>query len=327
MATSSGPLPSSSGGTELERIRSSVATYFPVYETRVGPQSLILAVHIDMATLEDRFDRLRQALWTQGYIPLLRRDSGEEFIEVIRRPRTGRSRIWINLLLLANQLLNGAGIEVVETPGEICTPLGDSSLACPRSILPNMVLVIEDFCDELVEFGRHDVALDIHVNLLPLVQNDEEEKTRIEGKIYLDCLLLNQSLPVCIETPFCEGWEQTQEELGSEKVYPESTPIEQVNEAFRKRIKVLRYDASNGVYTCWVYPLRSKFIVRLPPDVKVDVPEALKEFRIASGTIRVEAFDEAVRASSGTRGLIDVSPEADIYIEFYRQKFFTLNLV
>ena len=101
MATSSGPLPSSSGGTELERIRSSVATYFPVYETRVGPQSLILAVHIDMATLEDRFDRLRQALWTQGYIPLLRRDSGEEFIEVIRRPRTGRSRIWINLLLLA----------------------------------------------------------------------------------------------------------------------------------------------------------------------------------------------------------------------------------
>jgi hypothetical protein len=101
VAATSGPLPSSSGGTELERIRSSVATYFPVYETRIGPQSLVLAVHIDPSTLEERFDRLRQALWTQGYIPLLRRDSGEEFIEVIRRPRTGRSRIWINLLLLA----------------------------------------------------------------------------------------------------------------------------------------------------------------------------------------------------------------------------------
>jgi len=101
VAASSGPLPSSSGGSELERIRSSVATYFPVYETRIGPQSLILAVHIDMATLEDRFDRLRQALWAQGYIPILHRNSGEEFIEVIRRPRTGRSRIWINLLLLA----------------------------------------------------------------------------------------------------------------------------------------------------------------------------------------------------------------------------------
>jgi len=96
-----GPIPSSSAGTELERIRSTVATYFPVYETRVGPQSLLLAVHADPTTLERRFDDLRQALWTQGYIPLLRRESGEEFIEVIRRPKIGRSRIWINLLLLA----------------------------------------------------------------------------------------------------------------------------------------------------------------------------------------------------------------------------------
>ncbi len=101
MAASSGPLPSSSGSTELDRIRSTVATYFPVYETRVGPQSLILAVHVDPATLEKRFDELRQVLWTQGYIPVVRRESGEDFIEVVRRPRTGRSRIWINLLLLA----------------------------------------------------------------------------------------------------------------------------------------------------------------------------------------------------------------------------------
>lgn len=77
-----------------------VATYFPVYETRIGPQSLVLAVHMDPSTLEGQFDRLRREMWTQGYIPLLRRDSGEDFIEVIRRPRTGKSRIWVNLLLL-----------------------------------------------------------------------------------------------------------------------------------------------------------------------------------------------------------------------------------
>jgi hypothetical protein len=100
LATASGPLPSSAGGTELERIRSTVTAYFAVYETRVGPQSLILAIHADPNSLEERFDRLRQDLWTQGYIPLLRREHGEDFIEVIRRPRTGRSRIWINLLLL-----------------------------------------------------------------------------------------------------------------------------------------------------------------------------------------------------------------------------------
>jgi len=95
-----GPLPSASAGTELERIRSTVATYFPVYETRIGPQSLILAVHADPASLEKRFDQLRQELWTQGYVPLLRRDHGEDFIEVIRKPRTGRSRLWINILLM-----------------------------------------------------------------------------------------------------------------------------------------------------------------------------------------------------------------------------------
>jgi peptidase M50-like protein len=108
LATGSGPLPSSAGGTELERIRSTVSAYFPVYESRVGPQSLMLAVHADPATLEDRFDRLRQDLWTRGYVPLLRREHGEDFIEVIRRPKTGRSRIWINLLLLAGTITTTA---------------------------------------------------------------------------------------------------------------------------------------------------------------------------------------------------------------------------
>ncbi len=99
-AGASGPLPNQSG-TELERIRSAVAVYFPVYETRVGPQSLLLAIHADRASLASQFDRLRQELWTLGYVPLLRRESGEDFIEVVRRPKTGRSRLWINILLIA----------------------------------------------------------------------------------------------------------------------------------------------------------------------------------------------------------------------------------
>jgi len=96
----SGPLPSS-GGTELERLRATVSSYFPVYETRIGPQSLLLAVHIDRATLEEKFDALRRELWASGYVPLLRRESGEDFVEVIRRPRTRTTRQWVNLALLA----------------------------------------------------------------------------------------------------------------------------------------------------------------------------------------------------------------------------------
>ncbi|MCI4331754.1 MAG: site-2 protease family protein [Thermoplasmata archaeon] len=90
------PNPSS----ELERLRNAVGVYFPVYETRLTPQSLLLLVHADPATLEERFDRLRQELWTQYYIPTIRRDRGEFIVEVIRRPRTKTWSSWTNLVLL-----------------------------------------------------------------------------------------------------------------------------------------------------------------------------------------------------------------------------------
>jgi hypothetical protein len=99
-----GPLPSAGSSSELDRLRAIVSTYFPVYETRVGPQSVLLAVHTDPSTLESKFDSLRQELWKRNYVPLLRRQSGEEFIEVIHRPAVSPSRIWVNILLLAGTI-------------------------------------------------------------------------------------------------------------------------------------------------------------------------------------------------------------------------------
>lgn len=93
-----------SSGSELERLRRLVAKYFTVYEARVGPQSLLLAVHADRADLEGKFDRLRRELWDQGYVPILRRERGEEFVEVVRRPKLGVRRVWINLALLAGTI-------------------------------------------------------------------------------------------------------------------------------------------------------------------------------------------------------------------------------
>jgi Zn-dependent protease len=95
-----GPLPSS-GGSELDRIRQIVSSVFPVYDVRVGPQSLLLAVQLDPATLETKFDRLRRELWAAGYVPILRYQMGEHFVEVIPRPKLGTKRQWVNLLLLA----------------------------------------------------------------------------------------------------------------------------------------------------------------------------------------------------------------------------------
>jgi hypothetical protein len=86
--------------TELERLRTAVGVYFPVYETRLTPQSLLLVVHAEPSTLEERFDRLRRELWAQYYIPQIRRDRGEYVIELIRRPRTRSWGRWSNVLLL-----------------------------------------------------------------------------------------------------------------------------------------------------------------------------------------------------------------------------------
>lgn len=96
-----GPLPSTGSPSELDRLRSTVALYFPVYETRVGPQSLVLTVHVDRATLAEKFDGLRRELWPLFYVPVLHYETGEYTIEVIRRPVASRKGFWINVALLA----------------------------------------------------------------------------------------------------------------------------------------------------------------------------------------------------------------------------------
>ncbi len=86
--------------TEIERLRARVAAYFPVYETRVTPHSLILLVHVDPAILEARFDALRRELWEKFYVPQIRREKGEYVVEVVRRPPMTPWSSIANLILL-----------------------------------------------------------------------------------------------------------------------------------------------------------------------------------------------------------------------------------
>ena len=122
----SGPIPSG-GGSELERIRRIVSTQFPIYDTRVGPQSLLLAVQIDLATLESKFDQLRRDLWAAGYIPILRRQQGEDFLEVVPRPRVRNRRDWVNIALLAATVVTttfaGALIWLTYVGGTTLSPI------------------------------------------------------------------------------------------------------------------------------------------------------------------------------------------------------------
>jgi len=102
------PLPTSGDGNELDRLRTLVSTYFPVYETRVGPQSVLFAVHMDLATLESRFDQMRRDLWERRYVPILRRQGGEEFVEVLRRPTIKPFQYWVNIALLCGTIATTA---------------------------------------------------------------------------------------------------------------------------------------------------------------------------------------------------------------------------
>ena len=99
-----GPIPNSVP-PELERLKSDVAAFFPVYETRLTPQSLILLVHADPATLEQRFDGLRRDLWPKFYIPQIRLERGEYLIEIVRRPNRRPWGLAVNVGLLATTVL------------------------------------------------------------------------------------------------------------------------------------------------------------------------------------------------------------------------------
>lgn len=96
-----GPLPDSAGRSELERLRNAVARYFPIYETQITPQSLVLSVHVDPETLEEKFDHLCRDLWPLYYVPILHYQTGEHSIEVVRRPTPRYKGVWINIILLA----------------------------------------------------------------------------------------------------------------------------------------------------------------------------------------------------------------------------------
>jgi membrane-associated protease RseP (regulator of RpoE activity) len=98
--------PPSPPGPELDWLRNEVSRYFPVYETRLTPVSLVLLVHADPATLEQKFDALRRDLWPRFYVPQLRYAGGEYSVEIVRRPQRSTWGFWVNLALLGATIVS-----------------------------------------------------------------------------------------------------------------------------------------------------------------------------------------------------------------------------
>ncbi|HEY3420358.1 MAG TPA: site-2 protease family protein [Methanomassiliicoccales archaeon] len=85
---------------EIELLRAMVGKYFPIYDVKVGAQSVQIFISPDLATLELNFDKLRKEMNEQKFIPFISQAGGEYTITVVRKGERSKMGIWVNVFLL-----------------------------------------------------------------------------------------------------------------------------------------------------------------------------------------------------------------------------------
>jgi Zn-dependent protease len=90
---------------EIEHVKGLVARHFPVYDVRVNYDVVEFYCKIDETTLEDLFEKLRNEMAPQGYIPMVRYDKGEHVIVVGKKPKARYRSTYVNLAMLVITLL------------------------------------------------------------------------------------------------------------------------------------------------------------------------------------------------------------------------------
>ncbi len=85
---------------EIEHVKALVARQFPVYDVRVSYDVVEFFVRVDEATLEENFERLREEMGQQGYIPMIAYDKGEHIVTVAKKPTVRYRSIFVNGAML-----------------------------------------------------------------------------------------------------------------------------------------------------------------------------------------------------------------------------------
>ncbi|MBN2151856.1 MAG: hypothetical protein JW839_10445 [Candidatus Lokiarchaeota archaeon] len=232
----------------------------------------------------------------------------------------------VYLLIAILHYKNGKDIELTNAAGRDCE-YGETGLRCTREYFGGLLLHIEQFCDELTSFGQHDLALKILLQVYKVLPVDTDEAARVEGKIYLICLIMQQSIPSCVGDVFPKSWEQTSEPLEEENIHESFTSLDAASRAYRSQIKILSYNATTKEYLCWIYPLKSRFNLIIPPEVEIKAPTILKELKLQSGSIRVTPTSQAKGHTTEVRGTIELGKDCHVQLRYYEEKFFTLNLI
>ncbi|MHA1793687.1 MAG: hypothetical protein ACTSVI_13665, partial [Promethearchaeota archaeon] len=143
--------------------------------------------------------------------------------------------------------------------------------------------ILEDFCDEIISLGNHELALSMYETILQYLPRDSDEHERIRGKIYLTMLIMNSPPRDFIDKGFSQGWEKTSLPLEPDLQHLEFTRIEDISPVYRKRIKILRMideTEQHYFFHCWIYPIKSRFLIKVPKNVNIIKPGLLKELKL-----------------------------------------------
>ncbi|NMC06972.1 MAG: hypothetical protein GYA24_17270 [Candidatus Lokiarchaeota archaeon] len=230
------------------------------------------------------------------------------------------------LLIAIWQCKKQKGIDVRPGQGRDCE-YRETGLRCTRDYFSALLLHIEEFCDELTSFGKHELALAILMQVYKVVRGESDESSRIEGKIYLICLILQQAIPSCVGSVFPASWEQTTIPLAKDDTHVSFTPLDMASNAYKNQIKILSYIPATGAYTCWVYPLKSRFTLVVPVEVEIKAPARLKAVKLLAGSIKVTPATSNAGSSQGVRGTIELGKDCKVQAYYYEDKFFTLNVI
>ena len=90
---------SSATSLDIELLKTEIGKSFPFYDMKFGKDTAVFFCNIDKGTLEEKFDSLRQSLFKKGYIPMLRNENGEDVIYVMKKPKTKKRPVWVNIAL------------------------------------------------------------------------------------------------------------------------------------------------------------------------------------------------------------------------------------
>jgi membrane-associated protease RseP (regulator of RpoE activity) len=85
---------------DIELLKHEIGKRFPFYDMKYNLNTALFFCRIDDDFLEEKFDDLRKSLSEKGYIPMLRFEKGEHLIYVVKKPKTKKKPIWVNIVLL-----------------------------------------------------------------------------------------------------------------------------------------------------------------------------------------------------------------------------------